>query len=218
MLMRNVVWVLLALLGFAVVHSLTAGLASKERLKNILGERFVEGWYRLAYNILSGITLLPALVLVALLPDKVLYQVTMPWALLMVGLQLLGLLGLVGAFFLFDMLRFVGIRQALAYLANDPLPLPSEPLQIRGFYTLTRHPLYFFSLVVIWLSPVMTFNTLLFNIGATLYIVIGSLIEEGRMERVYGDEYRDYRRRVSWLIPWPPRRQDAEAQMSIERF
>ncbi len=218
MLMQNVVWIMLALLGFAVVHSLTAGIASKERLKNILGERLVEGWYRLAYNIFSGITLLPALALVALIPDKVLYRVTMPWTLLMGGLQLLGLLGLVGAFFLFDMLRFVGIRQALAYLANDPLPLPPEQLQVRGFYTLTRHPLYFFSLVVIWLSPVMTFNTLLFNIGATIYIIIGSLIEEGRMERAYGDEYRAYRRRVSWLIPWPPRQQDTDAQMSVERF
>jgi protein-S-isoprenylcysteine O-methyltransferase Ste14 len=218
MIIRNVVWIMLALSGFAVVHSLTAGLASKEKLKKILDDRLVEGWYRLVFNIFSGITLLPTLALVAFLPDHVLYQVGMPWALLMGGLQLLGLLGLAGAAFFFDMWRFAGIRQVLAYFSNDPLPLPLEPLQVRGFYTLTRHPLYFFSMMVLWFSPIITFNIFLFNIGATLYFIVGSLIEEGRMERVYGDEYRAYRRRVSWLIPWPPRQRDSETPISVKRY
>ncbi|MEM4724982.1 MAG: methyltransferase [Candidatus Hadarchaeum sp.] len=209
MVAQNTVLILLAFLGFGVVHSLTAGIAPKNRLKALFGERLVEGWYRLAYNLFSGLTFLPVLLLIALLPDRELYRIGMPWALIFGAIQLVGVAGLLGAFFIFDVWRFLGIKQAFAFLSGEPLPLPPEPLQIKGLYTLTRHPLYSFSLLVIWFTPIMTLNVLLFNICATLYIIFGSLVEEGRMERAYGEQYRAYRRRVSWLIPWPPRRDDS---------
>jgi protein-S-isoprenylcysteine O-methyltransferase Ste14 len=205
MVIRNVVFILLALTGFAVVHSLMAGAGLKARLKPHLGERFVEGWYRLFYNLFAAFTILPTLALLVALPDRVLYRVGMPWALLMLGMQLVGVLGLVGALFVTDVWRFAGVRQAIAYLSGDPLPLPPEPLQRRGMYAVVRHPLYLFSLCAIWPLPVMTLNVLLFNVGATLYFVVGSFIEERRMIRTYGDDYRRYRQRVSWLIPLPHR-------------
>ncbi|RME58991.1 MAG: isoprenylcysteine carboxylmethyltransferase family protein, partial [Caldilineae bacterium] len=36
---------------------------------------------------------------------------------------------------------------------------------------------------------------------ATLYFYVGSIHEEHRLERVYGDAYRAYRRRTPRLIP-----------------
>jgi protein-S-isoprenylcysteine O-methyltransferase Ste14 len=100
----------------------------------------------------------------------------------------------------------MGVRQARAFLASDPLPLPDEPLQTGGVYRLVRHPLYTFSLLMVWAAPVMTLNTLWFNLGATLYVLVGSLIEERRLAAGYGEPYSSYRRQVSWLIPWPRRK------------
>ena len=77
-------------------------------------------------------------------------------------------------------------------------------------YRYVRHPLYFFSLALIWATPVLTINWLWFNIGATLYFAVGSLVEERRLVRVYGDAYRQYQARVSWLIPWFPANRDPE--------
>jgi protein-S-isoprenylcysteine O-methyltransferase Ste14 len=205
MVIRNTILILAAFLSFMVIHSLMAGVGLKSRLVARLGERLVEGWYRLFYNLWSAVTILPTLVLIVFLPDRVLYHVGMPWALLLRGIQLLGLIGLAGALFVTDVWRFVGVSQVLAYLSGDPLPLPPEPFQQNGMYTVVRHPLYFFSLIVIWFTPALTLNFLIFNLGATLYFVVGSLIEEQRLLRIYGDVYRQYRRRVSWLIPWFPR-------------
>ena len=68
-----------------------------------------------------------------------------------------------------------------------------------------RHPQYFLAMLVIWATPILTLNWLTFNVAATLYIVIGSRIEERRLELIYGTSYRDYKRRVPWLLPFPRR-------------
>jgi protein-S-isoprenylcysteine O-methyltransferase Ste14 len=201
--------IVIAFAAFAGLHSLIAGLAPRERLKQVIDPRLVEGWYRLAYNLVAAVMLIPTLVLIALLPDRTLWVVPMPWAAPLLALQGIGLLGLVGALFATDVWRFAGLRQVRAYLSGDPLPLPAPVLQESGMYRYVRHPLYFFSLLVIWPSPIMTGNVLVFNVVATLYFIVGSRIEERRLLRVHGDAYRAYRRRVSWLVPLPPRRAKA---------
>lgn len=200
----------LAFALFAIIHSLTAGLGLKTWLKGRLGERVVEGWYRLGYNILSAILLLPVLAMLVALPDVTLYRVDGPAAWLMRAVQLAGVVGLVVAGSQTDIWRFAGVSQAVAYLRGDPLPLPPQPLVTGGLYRLVRHPLYFFSLLAIWPTPVMTVNGLIFNIAATLYFIIGSRIEEGRLLRAYGETYRAYRSHVSWLLPLPPFRHKIE--------
>jgi protein-S-isoprenylcysteine O-methyltransferase Ste14 len=205
--------IVIAFAAFAALHSLIAGVAPRERLKRVIEPRLVEGWYRLVYNLVAVVALIPTLALVALLPDRTLWAVPMPWTVPLLALQGIGLLGLVGALFATDVWRFAGLRQVAAYLAGDPLPLPAPPLQVSGMYRVVRHPLYFFSLLVIWPSPLMTGNVLVFNLVATLYFVVGSRVEERRLLRVHGDAYRAYRERVSWLVPLPPRRgSDADHQ------
>lgn len=197
--------IIVAFTAFAGLHSLIAGMAPRERLKQTFDARLVEGWYRLLYNLIAVVTLIPVLALVALLPDGTLWTVPMPWAAALLALQAVGLLGLAGALFATDVWRFAGFKQALAYFSGDPLPLPAPSLQVSGMYRFVRHPLYFFSLLVLCPSPIMTGNVLVFNLAATLYFVVGSRVEERRLLRIHGDAYRAYRRRVSWLIPLPSR-------------
>jgi protein-S-isoprenylcysteine O-methyltransferase Ste14 len=52
----------------------------------------------------------------------------------------------------------------------------------------------------------MTAGHLLFAIVTTAYILIAIQLEERDLVRMFGDAYVNYRRRVSMLIPWPPRR------------
>ena len=204
MILRNGGILLGAFAAFAVVHSLMAGAGLKERLKPALGERVVEGWYRLAYNAFSVVTIAPVLVLIVRLPDQMLYQLGMPWSALLRIIQVLGLVGLIGALFVTDVWQFSGIQQVTAYINGDALPLPASPLQESGMYRVVRHPLYFFSLAVIWANPALSVNWLWFNVAATLYFAVGSLVEERRLLRIYGEAYRQYQSRVSWLIPWFP--------------
>jgi protein-S-isoprenylcysteine O-methyltransferase Ste14 len=203
---KNTLLIVGTFVAFAALHSLVAGIKPKAILKRFLPERVVEGWYRLVYNLFSFVTIAPVLVLMAVLPNPVVYLVPAPWSILMFIIQALGLVGLAGALFVTDVLHFAGLKQVYAFFANQPFSVQEPPMQASGMYRLTRHPLYFFSLLAIWFLPLMTLNHLIFNVLATIYFVVGSLIEEGRLERLYGQQYRDYKRRVSWLIPFPPRR------------
>jgi len=76
------------------------------------------------------------------------------------------------------------------------------PLTVRGAYTWVRHPLYFFSLVMIWSCPELTLDRLLFNVLWTVWIVIATLLEEKDLVIEFGDQYRQYQARVPMIIPY----------------
>ena len=210
MVVGNALLILLAGVGFSALHSLTAGSALKQRLQKVLDARLVEGWYRLAYNLVSVVSIAPLLLLVAVLPDRNLYVVPPPYSFVLLCIQLVGAIGFLWGAFSVDLWRFIGARQVVAYLGGEPLPLPDEPLQQEGIYRLVRHPLYLFGLLMLWPIPVMTLNLLVASLGATLYVIIGSLIEERRLLNAYGEKYRQYRQRVPWLIPFPSEKHRAE--------
>jgi len=194
--------ILLAIAAFGLIHSLLAGQRVKQWASRRFGQRSYEGFYRLAYNVLAALTILPVIALVALRPGAVVWQVDTPLLrLLLNGLRLAGAAGLGLSLIQIDLGRFAGLSQALAYFRGEPLPLPPEPLQTRGLYRFVRHPLYFFSLLALWPAPTMTETLLAFNIGATLYFIIGSRYEERRMLASYGDAYRRYQKQVPWLLP-----------------
>ncbi|MFQ5613169.1 MAG: methyltransferase family protein [Anaerolineae bacterium] len=182
---------------YAAVHSLLAGQGAKRWARRAFGAG-VERWYRLAYNLLAVITLLPLLPLLALLPDRPLYVVPSPWRWLMVGGQMLALAGMGLSLLQTGPLHFLGLSQLVA-----DNPAETGSLSERGFYTWVRHPLYFFSIVLIWLTPAMTLNLLVVFAMFTLYFYIGSMYEERRLLAEFGPAYRAYQQRVPRLIPRP---------------
>ena len=83
---------------------------------------------------------------------------------------------------------------------EDEQPL-SRPFIVRGPYRWVRHPLYLFTIMLFWSCPVITADRLLFNVLWTLWIVIGTMLEEGELIDVFGDDYRDYQAKVPMLLP-----------------
>jgi protein-S-isoprenylcysteine O-methyltransferase Ste14 len=51
----------------------------------------------------------------------------------------------------------------------------------------------------------MTLDRFLFNILWTVWIIIGTVLEEKDLVSDFGDEYRLYQRKVPMLIPWKGR-------------
>ncbi len=197
-------WVpLLTIIAYGLLHSLLASRSVKRRIRVAIGERAYEGFYRLAYNVLSAILLAPIIFVLLVTPSQEVWRIPMPWAAVCLLIQTGSLIALIAAILQADPLRFAGISQALAYLRHEPLPLPPEPLQVRGFYGLVRHPLYLFSLLVLWPGPIMTDTLLGVAVGVTLYLLVGSRLEERRLAAEFGAAYTAYRRRVPWLLPWP---------------
>lgn len=73
---------------------------------------------------------------------------------------------------------------------------------VKGTYQWIRHPVYFFSLLMIWTPVSLTTDRLLFNGLWTVWIIIGTILEERDLIAAFGDEYRHYQRKVPMLIPY----------------
>jgi len=186
---------------FAALHSLAAGSGLRDRLSGVLGGRVVNGTYRLAYNLAAVVLLAIPVVLIGVLPDTVLYRVEPPLSFVLIGIEVIGVVGMIGALLQTDLMRFSGLRQFLRFINGNDEAEEGGGLRTDGLYRWMRHPLYVFSMVTIWALPIMTINILIFNVAASLYFILGSVVEERRLVGVFGEEYRQYRRRVGWAMP-----------------
>ena len=76
------------------------------------------------------------------------------------------------------------------------------PFEVRGPYRWVRHPQYFFTLVLMWACPDVTADRLLFNGVFTVWVVLGTVLEERDLVKEFGDDYIEYQQGVPMLIPW----------------
>ena len=91
---------------------------------------------------------------------------------------------------------------------------PQKPdLITRGPYRWVRHPLYLSALLLLWSYPDLTLDRLLLNLLFTVWVIIGTLLEERKLLATYNDTYRSYQRRVPMLIPWRVRRGRPEVEL-----
>lgn len=198
---KELLFLSLSVVGFSIVHSLTASLSFKAWLRNKLGEPFYDAWFRLLYNLLSLITLAPILLL-AVGEGKLLWEVEGVVVYLFQFLRIVALLGILVSLQQIDWKSFIGIRQVQAYYQKSSTSVVPEKLVISGIYRFTRHPLYLFSILFLWCNPTMTLPWLVFSSLATLYFLVGSFLEEKKMLLQYGDAYREYQKNVSWILPF----------------
>lgn len=94
----------------------------------------------------------------------------------------------------------VGKGRLLAQMHNRQLPV--MPFAIRGPYRYVRHPLYFFMLLIIWSCPDIALDRLLFNSLWSIWVVVGTVLEERDLVVSFGVNYRNYQTKVPMLIPW----------------
>jgi protein-S-isoprenylcysteine O-methyltransferase Ste14 len=205
--MLNALLIFITLMAFGVVHSLLASHEAKMIAQRLLGRNVATATYRLVFNVLAFVTFLPALYLVFRLPDQELYRFPPPWDAIALGLQVLAALGLLYAVYQMDVWFFLGLRQ----LGEPPqlgrrysIDSTSTPqLVTNGLHRFVRHPLYTTSLIVLYLASPMSLNWLTFAISCHIYFFVGSIFEERKLVREFGDAYRLYQRRVPRLLPHP---------------
>jgi protein-S-isoprenylcysteine O-methyltransferase Ste14 len=191
-------WILLWDAVLSMVFFLQHSGMNRQGFRARLSRWIAPRYHGAVYSIASGVALL--LVLAA-------WQTTSPSIVVLQGLgrvvaQVVSAL----AFGLFvvsatSLLTFdpLGLRPITAHLQNRPF-IPS-PFLVRGPYRWVRHPLYSCTIVMIWTEPNVTTDRLLFNILWTVWIVVGTYLEERDLSREFGDSYRDYQRRVPMLVP-----------------
>jgi protein-S-isoprenylcysteine O-methyltransferase Ste14 len=187
--------ILLAVCLYGLLHSLLASLTAKAHNRQRIGP-VTDRWFRLAYNFIAAITLLPILFLPILIPDREIYTIPFPWVIITLAIQVLAVFALIVGLRQTGLSAFLGLRQLL--LPEDTTP---PRLVIDGLYRYVRHPLYTAGLLIIWLLPILSWNLLALNLGLTAYIFIGAHFEEQKLLREFGEAYAEYRNHTPMLIP-----------------
>jgi protein-S-isoprenylcysteine O-methyltransferase Ste14 len=160
----------------------------------------LQGGYRLFYVIFSCISLVPVLWYQYSLPQQLIFSFSGPWRILQGILLAYALIMFFGGNKVYDSDYFLGLQQWRSYTNQQP----SQPVSFacEGILYYVRHPWYSGGLAVLWGLGPLTDVTLPARIILTLYLVIGTLLEEKKLVRELGRPYRDYCRQVPMLFPW----------------
>lgn len=109
------------------------------------------------------------------------------------------------------LLMAVGLAFAVGAIVRlgpnlTPLPYPKDRAELvdTGPYAFVRHPIYsgVFFAAVGWALFVHGWLTLLYAVGAFVFVDMKSRREERWLAEKFGEPYADYQRRVHKLIPW----------------
>jgi methanethiol S-methyltransferase len=180
---------------FAIQHSVMARAGFKRWWTRIVPPSAERSTYVLAANICL-------IVLVAAwypITHDIWRVTAQPWRTVLTAIALVGWTIVLLSTFLIDHFDLFGLRQVFARLRGRQ---PAEHhFTTPFFYRVVRHPLYLGFLLAFWVTPRMTLGHLLFAVGTTGYILLAVRFEERDLSRVFGEQYRDYRRRVPMLIP-----------------
>jgi protein-S-isoprenylcysteine O-methyltransferase Ste14 len=104
------------------------------------------------------------------------------------------------AFFIdYDSLSFFGIRQILN--RKKKKINTSNDLKRNGLLGVVRHPMYFALIIYLWCQT-FTAIDIIVNIMLTIYIIIGTMLEEKKLVLEFGDAYVKYQQEVPMLIPF----------------
>jgi methanethiol S-methyltransferase len=191
----NFILIVLAMAVYGLVHSLLASLQVKDWVEEKFGIS-ARRWYRFFYNVFAVLSFLPVSALVAFLPDVPLYKISLPWNIFTLALQGAAGLGLLFSVMGTGAFSFLGLRQLFS------APVDGQHILVtNGLYRYVRHPIYFCGLIFLWLTPVMTWNILAFNLAASAYFFIGAIYEEKKLILEFGDAYLEYRQNTPMIFP-----------------
>jgi len=131
----------------------------------------------------------------------VIWQVNDPdLATTIVAASLVGWILVFASTFVINHFELFGLQQVTNNLANREMPAPRFRTPL--YYKFVRHPIYLGFIIAFWAAPTMTAGHLLFAAVTTAYIFVGIFLEERDLVELFGEEYRQYRRHVSMLVPW----------------
>jgi protein-S-isoprenylcysteine O-methyltransferase Ste14 len=187
---------LLLLTVFAVQHSVMA----RKPFKRWLTKFIPASIERSTYVLFATLALIMILVQWRPIPAVVWHISDPALAMIVLGVSFFGWALLLLATFLINHFELFGLHQVAAGFFRRQMPDPHFKTPV--LYKMVRHPIYLGFIIAFWAAPTMTVGHLLFAAVTTAYIFVGIWLEERDLIAEFGDEYRQYRRRVAAIIPF----------------
>jgi len=181
------------------LHSFLISHAVRRWSKRVLGPS--DRYFRICFIIISIVTIVPVIIYSRQVTGEVVFAWNglleyARWVLLILSAWLF----LAGAR-VYDMRIFAGIAQ-LSSTANPAALTESGTIIRRGILKHSRHPWYLASVLGVWaFEPVVDLPGLVVRVILTVYLIVGTYLEERKLVAELGDEYRRYQDEVSMFIP-----------------
>lgn len=205
--MTDLALIALAWLAYGALHS---GLASL-RFKHWVNARWPAAMraYRLGFNLGATLLLLPVLWLTHRYTGEALWIVPgwVAWPSAVISVA-----GFAWSMKWYDGATFLGLRQWRDAVGPDD---EREAFRLSPLHRHVRHPWYALGLLLLWTRD-LNAGWLVAATAITIYLLIGSRLEERKLIALYGEAYRRYRQRVPGLFPVPGRSLSADAARELE--
>tara|TARA_B100000315_G_scaffold29320_1_gene24901 strand:+ start:5864 stop:6481 length:618 start_codon:yes stop_codon:yes gene_type:complete len=189
----GLMWIL-----WCAVHSGMICLKVTEYLKLRTGTYF--RFYRLIYNLVAILTIIPVISFGRSIQGNLIFEWDGFLFIFQTILLVISIFLFVAGAKYYDIFQFLGLRQIWTGKSHSVITKGGE-LKKNGILCVTRHPWYLAAILLIW-SRGIDLSGLITNIILTLYLIIGTLLEEQKLFYEYGESYREYQKKVSMLIPF----------------
>jgi methanethiol S-methyltransferase len=183
-------WVLWCTLHSTLISATVTDFAKKK-----LGSSF--RFYRLFYNVVSLVTLIPLVYYSHMLREAPFYRWEGSMRIVQVLLVAVSVYLFVAGGRHYSWARFWGISQ----IKEGRSLADNNTFVVSGIHRIIRHPWYLSGILIVWAQD-LSASTILINMVINVYFMIGAVLEERKLVREFGEKYREYQRTVSMLFPW----------------
>ena len=185
--------------GYCSLHSFLISIRFTNLMTRLLKNYYA--FYRLFYISISFVLLVPLINYTAQTDNKVIITYSSPFDIIQYVLVYGSLLMFFWAFFFnYDSLSFFGIRQILNFGKPKKINQSGE-LKKNGLLGIIRHPMYLALIIYLWCQTFRV-TDIVVNTVLTIYVIIGSILEEKKLVLEFGDSYIEYQKEVPMLIPF----------------
>jgi methanethiol S-methyltransferase len=186
----------LAWAAYGAIHSAMISETATGFLKRCVGGAF--RFYRLFFNVVAAVLLVPVVSYSMSLRRALVVRWDGPWLVVRYTLVAVGVLLFVTGGRHYRLGQFIGISQ----LRGTPTGglATGGGIDSSGVLGVIRHPWYAGLVLLLWARD-LDIAGLVVSSVLTVYIVVGTLLEERKLVHEFGDVYRSYQRRVSMFVP-----------------
>ena len=196
-------WILIDL-GIIFLYGMQHTLLTTKIAVNLYNKFLPAFSWNIVYSIISVLTLVVGFVfwessgvyIFHLIPGSLMYHVSV------IALALSLFLFFYCFRYTTSFWQWLGIKQVAAHVRGIKAP---EYYRVRkeGIKKYIRFPHHTCLIVLFWTHPVMTLDTLLLAVGATVYLYLGTYHQDLRGLAAIGDDWAEYRKSTALLLPGP---------------
>lgn len=183
---------------WGIFHSLLIARPVTASFQRVMGERGFR-YYRIIFNSFAAFTLMPILYYSWIIRQEPFFDWSGYWRiaqfLMVVSALILFYLGAKN----YSSRHFLGLAQISGREEKQSISSDGE-FERSGVLRFVRHPWYLGTILILWPRD-LDLSAIIVNTIFTIYVIIGTLLEERKLLQEYGESYRQYQEEVSMLIP-----------------